>query len=206
LQPTHKKPRAADPPPRWTIRKEKRMRIRQQALIVVPLIISILASAFGVLGYFIGIAFGMPSRLCMPPALRGVGIVILALGFLFMGWLFRYRKPAEILISTYVTMRKAIRQTRPDDASARTEPLILQGPQRHVRHPLYFAVVVLLLGWWLVLDYTFLFFMAFLFFLWFNLVVIRFEEKELKALYREEYETYAKSVPRFFPSLKCRWH
>jgi len=181
------------------------MRIRQQSLIVIPLIISVLASAFGVLGYFIGIAFGMPSRLCMPPALRGVGVVVLALGFLFMGWLFRYRKPAEILASAYVTMRKSIRRTRPDDASARTEPLVLQGPQRHVRHPLYFAVVVLFLGWWLVLDCTFLLFMAFLFFLWFNLVVIRFEERELKALYGEAYETYAKAVPRFFPSLKCRW-
>ena len=123
------------------------MGLRQQALIVVPLIISVLAGAFGVLGYFMEIAFGMPSRLCMPPALRGVGVIVLALGFLFMGWLFRYRKPAEILASTYVTMRKSIGRTRPDDASARIEPLILQGPQRHVRHPLYFAVVVLLLGW-----------------------------------------------------------
>jgi len=182
------------------------MSIRQQALIVVPLIISILASTFGVLGYFIGIAFGIPNRLCMPPALRCVGVVMLALGFIFMAWLFRYRKPTEILFSTYVTMLKAIRRTRPDDASARTEPLVMQGPQCHVRHPLYFAVVVLFLGWWLVLDYTFILFMAFLFFLWFNVVVIRFEEKELKALYREEYETYAKSVPRFFPSLRCRWH
>jgi protein-S-isoprenylcysteine O-methyltransferase Ste14 len=142
----------------------------------------------------------------MPPVVRGVGVVLLALGFLFMGWLFRYREPVEILASTYVTIRKSIRRTQPDDASARTEPLNLQGPHRHVRHPLYFAVVVLLLGWWLLLDYTFLLFMAFLFFLWFNLVVIRFEEKELKALFREEYEVYAKSVPRFFPSLKCRWH
>jgi protein-S-isoprenylcysteine O-methyltransferase Ste14 len=179
---------------------------RQQALIVVPLIISVLTGAFGVIGYFMEIAFGMPSRLCMPPALRGVGVIVLALGFFFMGWLFRYRKPAEILASTYVTIRKSIRGIQPDDASDRTEPLILQGPQRHVRHPLYFAVVVLFIGWWLALDYTFLLFMAFLFFLWFNLVVIRFEEKELKALYREEYETYAKSVPRFFPSLKCKWH
>ena len=47
------------------------MGLRQQALIVVPLIISVLAGAFGVLGYFMEIAFGMPSRLCMPPALRG---------------------------------------------------------------------------------------------------------------------------------------
>ena len=83
--------------------------------------------------------------------------------------------------------------------------MILQGPQRYVRHPLYFAVVVLLLGWCLVLDYTVLLLIAFFFFLWFNLVVIRFEEKELRTLYREQYETYDKSVPRFFPSLKCRW-
>lgn len=182
------------------------MRIRQQALIVVPLVISVLASAFGVLGHLMGIAFGIPSRLRMPPALRGVGVVVLALGFLFMGWLFRYRKPAEILASTYVTIRKFVRRTRLDDVSVRTEPLVLYGPQRHVRHPLYFAVVVLLLGSWLVLGFTLLLFMAFLFFLWFNLVVIRFEEKELKALYREAYESYAKSVPRFFPLLKCPWH
>jgi len=182
------------------------MRIKRQSLIVVPLIISVIASVFGVLGYFIGIASGMPTRLRMPLAVRGFGVFVLAFGFVFMGWLFRYRKPIEILISTYVTMRKAIGRTRPDDASARTEPLILQGPQRHVRHPMYFAVVILLLGWWLVLDYTFIFFMACLFFLWFNLVVIRFEEKELKALYKEEYEAYAKAVPKFFPSLKCRWH
>ena len=182
------------------------MRTEQKARIVVPLIIGILASIFGVLGHFMEIAFGMPSRLCMPPALRGVGVVVLALGFSSMGWLFRYRKPADILASTYVTMRKSIRQTRPADASARTEPLILQGPQRYVRHPMYFAVVVLVLGWWLTLDYTFLLFIAFCFFLWFNLVVIRFEEKELKALYGEEYDVYAKTVPRFFPSWKRRWH
>ena len=71
---------------------------------------------------------------------------------------------------------------------------------------MYFAAVILLLGWWLAIDYTFLLFMALLFFLWFNLAVIRIEEKELKALYNEEFETYAKSVLRFFPSLKCRCH
>jgi protein-S-isoprenylcysteine O-methyltransferase Ste14 len=180
------------------------MRIRQQAIIVVPLVISILAGAFGILGYFIVIAFGIPNSLCMPPALRGVGVVVLAFGFFIMGWLFRYRKPADILISTYVTMRKAVKLTPLNNSSSRTEPLILQGPQRYVRHPLYFAVVVILLGWWLVLDRTFLIFTAFLFFLWFNLVVIRIEENELRALYGEEYEAYARIVPRFFPSLKCK--
>ena len=181
------------------------MRVRLQALVVVPLVIGAIASAFGVLGHFLGNALGMPGRLGMPPALRGAGVVVLALGFLLLGWVFRHRKPAEILASTYATMRKAVRRTRQDEASARTEPLVLQGPQRHVRHPMYFAVVAIWFGWWLALDYTFLLFTAFLFLLWFNLVVIPFEEKELKALYGEEYEAYAKSVPRFLPSLKSRW-
>ena len=70
---------------------------------------------------------------------------------------------------------------------------------------MYFAVVLLVLGWWLVLDYALVLFMALLFFLWFNLVVIPFEEKELRALYPEEYAAYLRVVPRFFPSWKRRW-
>ena len=179
---------------------------RQQALIVVPLIISLLGSGFGILGYFIGEVLGIPSRLHLPPILRASGGIVVAFGFIVLGWLFKYRKPTEILVSTYATMRKAVRRRPLQDTSSRAEPLILQGPQRHMRHPLYFAVVVLLLGWWLVLNYTFLLFMALFFFLWFNAVVIRFEEHELIALFGEKYEAYAKSVPRFFPSLKPRWH
>jgi protein-S-isoprenylcysteine O-methyltransferase Ste14 len=178
------------------------MGLRRQAFLVVPLIVIALASIFGILGYLIGSALGMPSRLGMPPVLRGVGVILLVLGFLFMSWLFKYRKPAEILASTYATMQKSVRRAPPDDVVTRTEPLILQGPQRYVRHPLYFADVLLLLGWWLALDYTFLLFMTIFFFLWFNLVVIRFEEKELKALFGKEYEIYARTVPRFFPLMK----
>jgi protein-S-isoprenylcysteine O-methyltransferase Ste14 len=182
------------------------MNTRQQALIVVPLIIAILASTFGVLGYLMVMAVGLPSRFGMPPQLRGVGVIVLTLGFLLLGWLFRYRKPIEIIASTYVSMRTAIKGARPDNTCPRTEPLILEGPHLHVRHPMYFAVVVLLLGWWLTLDYTLLLLMAFFFFLWFNLVVVRFEERELRSLYGDEYEVYAKTVPRFFPSWKRRWH
>ena len=181
------------------------MGTRRQAVIVVPVVTGSLCTASGFLGYLIVTALGIPNRLHLPAAVRGLGLVLLAIGFLLLGWVFRYRKPTEVLLSTYVTMRKAITRTPPRDKSARTEPLILQGPQRHVRHPMYFAVVVLLLGWWLLLDYTFLLFMALLAFLWFNLVVIRFEEKELLALYGEEYKTYAKAVPRFLPSLRRRW-
>ncbi len=47
--------------------------------------------------------------------------------------------------------------------------------------------------------------MSMLFVLWFRVVVIRFEEQELRALFGDEYESYAKAVPMLLPSLRARW-
>ena len=184
---------------------DKPVGTKGQAVIVVPLVVGALSGVFAVLGYLAGSALGIPNHLHLPVTVRATGVGVLALGFIFMGWVFKYRKPVAVLASTYVTMRKAIRGTPAREASSRTESLIVQGPQRHVRHPLYFAVVVLLLGWWLLLGYTLLLFMALLFFLWFTVVVIRFEEQELRALFGEQYEAYARAVPRMLPSLRPRW-
>ena len=186
--------------------EKKKVRIRKQSLILMPLILMAVACFFCFLGYFIMIASGIPNHLHMPPEIRGLGIIMMAIGFFFLCWMFRYRKLSDFLNSTYLSMQKTLMRTRLDDASKRIEPLILQGPQKHVRHPTYFSIVAIIFGLWLALDHTFLLFMAFLLFLWFNLVIY-FEEKELKALYKGEYEAYAGSVPRFFPSLKSgRWH
>jgi hypothetical protein len=180
------------------------MGTRGQALIVVPLIIGAISVIFALLGCLALWAFGLPFRLHIPIIMRFAGLAVLAFGSLFMGWIFKYRRPVDILLSTYLTMRKAIRGSEGCDASSRIEPLVIHGPHRYVRHPLYFTVVLLWLGWWLLLDYTFLLFMAFLFFIWFTLVVIRFEELELRVLFGEEYEAYAKKVPMIIPSLRPR--
>ena len=182
------------------------MSTKCRALFVVPLIIIAISAALAAVGCLLDYALGIPARFQMPWAVRCCGLVVLGLGLAVMGWIVKYRKPGDILVSTYVTIHKSVNKTSAEQPAGRTEPLVLQGPQQYVRHPMYFAVVVLVIGWWLMLDHTFILWMAFFFFLWFNLVVIRFEEKELKALYGEQYETYAKTVPRFFPSLKCRWH
>jgi protein-S-isoprenylcysteine O-methyltransferase Ste14 len=47
--------------------------------------------------------------------------------------------------------------------------------------------------------------MALLFFLWFTVVVIRFEEQEIRLLFGKEYEVYARKVPMIIPSLRPRW-
>jgi len=174
-------------------------------LLVVPLLIGVVIGSFAVIAYFLVKALGLPARLHLPWPLRGLGVGGLALGGLFMGWVFRYRKPLDLMNSTCVTVLKALKGTSPQEASGRTEPLILLGPYRHCRHPQYFAVVVLWLGWWLFLDYTVLLLMALLFYLWFFWVVTRFEERELRALFGKEYESYARVVPRMLPSWKPLW-
>jgi protein-S-isoprenylcysteine O-methyltransferase Ste14 len=181
------------------------MGTRGQAMIVVPLIIGAVNIVFAVLGYFAAWALGLPVRLHMPIIMHFAGFAVLAFGFVFMGWILKYRRPIDILTSTYLTMRNASRGSAGREAPSRTEPLVFHGPHRYVRHPLYFTVVVLFLGWWLLLDYTFLLFMALLFFLWFTVVVIRFEEQEIRLLFGKEYEVYARKVPMIIPSLRPRW-
>jgi len=95
-----------------------------------------------------------------------------------------------------------VRRTRLEEQSDRTEPLVITGPYKYVRHPLYFGVTILVLGWWLLLDYTFLLVSAIFLLLWFNFVLTPFEEKELKAIFGEEYEHYAKEVSRMIPFTK----
>jgi len=125
-------------------------------MFVVPLIVAALCAAFGAIGFLLENALRIPHRLQMPWAVRSGGVALFGLGLGLMGWLSKYRKPGDVLVSTYVTIRKSVCKKSTEDRSARAEPLVLQGPQRHVRHPMYFAVVVLLIGWWLVLDYTFI--------------------------------------------------
>lgn len=172
------------------------------AVIFVPLVVFVTVTFFFALGYMITVIFRLPSRFALPLSIRLFGLFLVALGFVFLAWLFRYRKPIDIVVSTYVTFVKAVRRVPLGTQLLRTEPLIIVGPYRHVRHPLYFNVFLLLVGWWLLLDYSFLIFSAGLLFLWFKFVVIPFEERELMKIFGGKYEMYAKEVPGIIPFTK----
>jgi len=179
-------------------------RTRRAALLVVPPIVALLLTALCVLGYLLCGAMGIPLRLRLPLPFRVLGLLVLAVGFGVYIWLWRYRSPADILVSTYVSWTKILRGVPREKPAERSEPLVVTGPHRHVRHPLYAAAMLLVAGWWLLLDYTVLLVLAASMFLWFNFVVAPFEERELAALFGREYEAYAKRTPRFVPSLRRR--
>lgn len=80
--------------------------------------------------------------------------------------------------------------------------LVVQGLYRYVRNPMYVGVVLILLGealfFWSgpLLVYTTLFFVAF------NVIVMRYEEPRLRSKYGAEYERYCTRVGRWIPSLR----
>jgi len=177
---------------------------KTRAAIIVPLAVFTVIVVFFTLGYLVTITLQIPPRLNFPLPIRLIGLLTLLLSFLLFGWLFKYRRPADILVSTYVSFSKVKSRVRLEDRSFRTEPLVVKGPYRYVRHPLYSCVLLLLLGWWLLLDYSFLLFSTILLLLWFNFVVAPFEERELRAIFGEDYERYAKEVPKIIPFTRHR--
>lgn len=154
---------------------------------------------FVTLGYGATITLHLPQSLGLPLPIRSIGLLAIVSSSLLFGWLTKYRKPVDILNSTYVTFSKIIMKTRLKERSGRTEPLVVKGPYRYVRHPLYFAVILLALGLWLLLDYSALFFTTMLFLAWFNFIVIPFEETELRAIFGPQYERYANKIPKLIP-------
>jgi hypothetical protein len=172
----------------------------RKAITVVSFAVLSVIVGFLVLAYFVTIWLRIPRELGLPLAVHFVGLLLLLTGLVLFGWLFRYRRPVDILISTYVTFSKAAGgRVRLAERSSRTESLVVRGPYRYVRHLLYFDVVLLFLGWWLLFDYAFLLVAALFLLLWFSCVVTRFEERELKALFGNDYEEYARQVPRIIP-------
>ena len=145
---------------------------------MVPFAVFTVLAIFFTLAHLMTIWFRIRQELGFSLPVRFIGLLLLLSGLFFLGWLLRYRKPVDILISTYVTFSKlGSGRVRLEERSSRTEPLIVKGPYRYVRHPLYSDVVLLLLGWWLLLDYSFLLISALLLLLWFHFVVTRFEER-----------------------------
>jgi isoprenylcysteine carboxyl methyltransferase (ICMT) family protein YpbQ len=151
------------------------------------------------IGYLVIITFHRPQRLGFPFWTRMIGLLMVLSSVLMFGWLIRYRKPLDILNSTYVTFSKIVGRARLEERLGRTEPLVVQGPYRYVRHPLYSAVLLLAVGLWLLFDYSALLVTTLLLLLWLNFVVIPFEERELRAIFGHNYEEYASKVHRILP-------
>jgi protein-S-isoprenylcysteine O-methyltransferase Ste14 len=79
--------------------------------------------------------------------------------------------------------------------------LVVTGLYRHVRNPMYVAVVAIILGWALWFGSAVLFAYAVVVWLGFTAFVLVYEEPTLRATFGNQYETYCANVGRWIPRL-----
>jgi protein-S-isoprenylcysteine O-methyltransferase Ste14 len=80
--------------------------------------------------------------------------------------------------------------------------LVLTGPYRYVRNPIYMGVLAIFLGHFLWFGYwALLMYMVFAF-IGVHLFVLLYEEPTLKKKFGAAYEEYLKRVPRWIPKIR----
>ena len=174
-------------------------------VVAVPVIIVVVLSLFAA-SFLISTLLVLPYSLGLPAAVRFVGGAIVVAGLALIAWVFKHRNPVTVMVSTYITFTKMFRRIPVTEKAGRDEPLIVSGPQKYVRNPLYFGVIVMVLGWALLTAYSFIFVATVAILLWFGLALIPFEERELRALFGEEWKSYAEGTPMLIPFTKRRRH
>ena len=82
---------------------------------------------------------------------------------------------------------------------APTKNLVVTGLYRHVRNPIYLAVVAIILGQAMLFGDWRLVLLGALFWLAFHLFVVAYEEPTLRHTFGPEYEAYRANVGRWIP-------
>ena len=119
-------------------------------------------------------------------ALRAMGALLMAVGFV-------------LLMETFV--RFAIQGIGTPAPVYPTKHLVVKGSYRHVRNPMYVAVVSLILGQGMVLGNVQVFVYGLCAWAAMHLFVLLYEEPTLRRKFAQEYEDFCTHVPRWIP----RW-
>ena len=82
-----------------------------------------------------------------------------------------------------------------------TKHLVVSGLYRHVRNPMYVAVVMTLLGQGLIFGSVALLEYGAVVWLLFHLFVLTYEEPKLRRSFPSDYQSFCAEVPRWIPRL-----
>jgi len=128
------------------------------------------------------------------------GLVLIATSVALLAWTFRYRKPGVLFASTAIMFYSFFKRHATEPKPTRTEPFVVVGPYRLVRHPMYLSVVLAVFGLGLFRAAPLFLIWGVVVTIWFLAVHIPFEEGDLEALFGDEFRRYRKQVPELFPN------
>ncbi len=171
---------------------------RSASLVALPLIAGLIALLY-LASIGLSVILGIPWDLLLPWPVRILGAGLAGLGAAVIGSVLRLRGFGAAVESTYATLMKLLRRAPLSAPVGRTEPLVVAGPYRYARHPLYSGVIALAFGIGLAVDHPWALLAAGGLYLWFALVLAPFEEVELRALFGEDYAAYMETHRRFLP-------
>ena len=120
-------------------------------------------------------------------ASRIIGVLLIVVG-------------ASVLLESFARFARVGRGTPAPVAP--TERLVVSGLYRHVRNPMYLAVVSAILGQALLFGSSELLWYGALMWLAFHLFVLLYEEPTLRRQHGDEYETYRAAVRRWRPRVR----
>jgi protein-S-isoprenylcysteine O-methyltransferase Ste14 len=144
---------------------------------------------------------GLPQRPRLPWPVRSVGLAVALAAITLAAWTFRHH-PARLMARvTARTIQIALGKRSLESAVPR---LITSGPYRLVRNPTYLSVVALLWGLGLAVPLTSLLVAGGIMLVWWNLLVIPAEERELSERFGAAYGEYQSRTGRFLPRLRAR--
>ena len=126
----------------------------EKAPVIASLTILVLIILFFTVGDLITKVLILPASPNLPVIVRMIGALTIATAGSLVIWLMKYRKPQDMIASTYFTFVKMFKRSSIKEMSGRAEPLVVQGPQKIVRHPLYLGALLAFLGWGLLTDST----------------------------------------------------
>lgn len=173
-----------------------------KASVLASIVILVLILFFFSAGGLISELLNLSKSLKLPIAVRIVGILVIGIAATLLRWLMKYRKPEEMIVSTYFTFVKMFKGGSINEKSGRSESLVIQGPQKVVRHPLYLGALLAFLGWAILTNSTSNLLATLVALIWYVIFQIPFEEKELHALFGDQYAEYARNTPMLLPFSK----
>ena len=150
----------------------------ERVLIAVPLYGAMLL-------YIINPAWMQWAHVALPPWLRGLGVVLGLAVLPLLHWLFRHI--GRNISETVLTKER--------------QELVVSGPYRWIRHPLYTASIVVLFALSLIAANAFMAAMVLLVAVLLPSLAAR-EEQNLQDKFGERYRAYMKQTGRFLPRLQ----
>ncbi len=118
-----------------------------------------------------------------------IGIILLGLGFI-------------LFLDCNILFYKIGKGTLMGLSKMKTTSLIVVGPYKYVRNPMYIAVVSMVLGESFIFGSWALFLWVFIFWIMFNVYLILAEEKGLAKRFGDEFIHYKQNVRGWIPQLR----